>query len=95
MKLILKEIKVISGKVKDEVSKSCEELPHVRFSCKYSLKTLSFINLAPFKTDTDLIDGEWKFAAMVLDRVCLITLCILTVVLSLAIFSSAPNVFVP
>ena len=47
------------------------------------------------KADTDLIDGEWKFAAMVLDRVCLITLCILTVVLTLAIFSSAPEVFVP
>ena len=41
------------------------------------------------------VAGEWKYAAMVMDRLCLVAFLAFTVILSLAVFLSAPHVIVP
>ena len=38
--------------------------------------------------------GDWKFAAMVLDRLCLITFTVFTIIATLAVLAAAPNVIV-
>lgn len=40
------------------------------------------------------LTGEWKYAAMVMDRVCLLTFTAFTIVLTLAILLSAPHLIV-
>ena len=44
--------------------------------------------------DAGIIENEWKFAAMVLDRVCLIAFTCFTVLLSAAVLIAAPHVIV-
>jgi len=44
--------------------------------------------------DAGIIENEWKFAAMVLDRVCLIAFTFFTVLLSAAVLIAAPHVIV-
>jgi len=44
------------------------------------------------EADTQKVCSEWKFAAMVIDRLCLWLFSIFTVVSSGAIFLSAPDV---
>ena len=61
--LILKEIKVITDKIRaDEESSS--------------------------------IEGDWKFAAMVIDRLCLIVYTIFTILATIAVLWTAPHVIV-
>ena len=44
--------------------------------------------------ESDRIRNDWKFAAMVLDRVCLLGFTVFTVVATLALFGTAPHVLV-
>ena len=44
--------------------------------------------------DAGALENEWKFAAMVLDRVCLIAFTSFTVLLSAAVLIAAPHVIV-
>jgi len=41
------------------------------------------------------ITNEWKFAAMVVDRLCLIVFTLFTIIATVAVLASAPQVFVP
>ena len=63
LSLILKEIRVITDKIRDD-------------------------------EDTANIENDWKFAAMVLDRVCLITFTFFTIVATVAVLLSAPHIIV-
>ena len=60
---ILKEIKVITDKIRDEEESSA-------------------------------IEGDWKFAAMVLDRLCLVFFSAFTFVATLAVLAVAPHIIV-
>ena len=40
------------------------------------------------------MESDWKFAAMVLDRLCLVTYTTFTIVATVAMLSTAPHVFV-
>ena len=61
--LILKEIKVITDKIKED-----EEAASV--------------------------EADWKFAAMVLDRLCLVFFTVFTIIATLAVLATAPHVIV-
>ena len=61
--LILKEIKVITDKIRDEEESSA-------------------------------VESDWKFAAMVLDRLCLVVYTLFTIVATVAMLVTAPHVFV-
>jgi len=63
LSLILKEIKVITDKIRDDEEASA-------------------------------IESDWKFAAMVLDRLCLITFTLFTIIATLAVLAAAPHVIV-
>ena len=63
LSLILKELRVITDKIRDE-------------------------------EDTAAIENDWKFAAMVLDRMCLITFTLFTFVATIAVLLSAPHIIV-
>ena len=60
---ILKEIRVISDKIRSE-------------------------------DDAANIENDWKFAAMVLDRICLITFSLFTVLATIVVLAAAPHVIV-
>ena len=59
------------------------------------LKELKFITES-IKNDEKAaaVKNDWKFAAMVLDRLCLIAFTIFTVVATLALFGTAPHILV-
>ena len=40
------------------------------------------------------VEADWKFAAMVLDRLCLITFTLFTIIATLAVLAAAPHVIV-
>ena len=40
------------------------------------------------------VENDWKFAAMVLDRLCLITFTLFTVIATVAVLAAAPHVIV-
>eukprot|EP00090_Calanus_glacialis_P006441 TRINITY_DN15013_c0_g1_i1.p1 TRINITY_DN15013_c0_g1~~TRINITY_DN15013_c0_g1_i1.p1 ORF type:complete len:128 (-),score=7.71 TRINITY_DN15013_c0_g1_i1:453-812(-) len=63
LNLILKEIKVITDKIKDD-------------------------------EESASIEADWKFAAMVLDRLCLVFFTVFTIVATLAVLAAAPHVIV-
>ena len=63
LSLILKEIRVITDKIRDD-------------------------------EDTAAIENDWKFAAMVLDRLCLITFTGFTMLATAALLITAPHVIV-
>ena len=44
--------------------------------------------------DTAAIENDWKFAAMVLDRLCLITFTLFTIIATIAVLLSAPHIIV-
>jgi len=44
--------------------------------------------------DTAAIENDWKFAAMVLDRLCLITFTAFTIIATIAVLAAAPHVIV-
>jgi hypothetical protein len=59
------------------------------------LKELKFITNRLKIQDEELeIIGDWKFAAMVIDRFCLITFTAFTVITTVAVLLSAPNIMV-
>lgn len=41
------------------------------------------------------VTSDWKFAAMVVDRMCLITFTLFTIVATVAVLLSAPHIIVP
>ena len=59
--LILKEIKVITDKIKEE-------------------------------DETAAIEGDWKFAAMVIDRLCLIVYTLFNIIAIVVVLWTAPHV---
>ncbi len=63
MSLILKEIKIITDKIRDD-------------------------------EEAAAIENDWKFAAMVLDRLCLIVFTLFTIVATVAVLAAAPHVIV-
>ena len=44
--------------------------------------------------ESAMIENDWKFAAMVLDRLCLITFTLFTVIATVAVLAAAPHVIV-
>jgi len=63
LSLILKEIKIITDKIRDD-------------------------------EESATIENDWKFAAMVLDRLCLIVFTLFTIVATVAVLAAAPHVIV-
>lgn len=47
------------------------------------------------KDEEDLVIGDWKFAAMVIDRFCLIGLTGYTILTTVILLTSAPHIVVP
>lgn len=50
--------------------------------------------IVALQAEAGALENEWKFAAMVLDRVCLIAFSFFTVLLSAAVLIAAPHVIV-
>ena len=46
------------------------------------------------KDEEDVVIGDWKFAAMVLDRMCLITFSLFTILATIGVLTAAPHVIV-
>lgn len=44
--------------------------------------------------EESLVEADWKFAAIVLDRLCLLAFTLFTVVATVALFSAAPHLFI-
>jgi len=63
LNLILKEIRIITDKIKDD-------------------------------DESAAIEADWKFAAMVLDRLCLLCFTAFTIIATLAVLAAAPHVIV-
>ena len=61
--MIIKEIKVITEKLKDD-------------------------------DEAAAVEADWKFAAMVIDRLCLIVYTLFTIIASVAVIWTAPHVIV-
>ena len=53
-----------------------------------------FLKSFEFQAEAGVLENEWKFAAMVLDRVCLLAFTFFTVLLSAAVLIAAPHVIV-
>ncbi|CAG0912693.1 unnamed protein product [Notodromas monacha] len=59
------------------------------------LKEIRFITDRMRKNEEDLeVTSDWKFAAMVLDRICLIIFTLFTVVATVVVFLSAPHLII-
>ena len=59
------------------------------------LKELKFItSRMKMQEEEAEIIGDWKFAAMVIDRFCLIVFTAFTIITTLAVLCSAPHIFV-
>ena len=59
------------------------------------LKELKFItNRMKIRDEEDEIIMDWKFAAMVIDRFCLITFTAFTIITTIAVLLSAPHIIV-
>ena len=63
LNLILKEIRVITDKIKDD-------------------------------DESAAVEADWKFAAMVLDRLCLVFFTVFTIIATVAVLAAAPHVIV-
>ena len=61
--LILKEIRVITDKIRDD-------------------------------DDSSTIEGDWRFAAMVLDLLCLLFFTVFTIITTVVVMLAAPHVIV-
>ena len=79
VKLILKEIRYLIWS-----SVSCFQSTAFRFLTKRVRE----------KDEEDITISDWKFAAMVIDRFCLIGLSIYTVMTTVVLFISAPHLIV-
>ena len=59
------------------------------------LKELKFItNRMKLQEEEEEVISDWKFAAMVIDRFCLIIFTAFTVITTIAVLCSAPHIFV-
>lgn len=59
------------------------------------LREIRFITARMRKSEEDAeVVGDWKFAAMVVDRMCLIVFTTFTVVATIAVLLSAPRILV-
>lgn len=59
------------------------------------LKELKFItNRMKIRDEEEEIIMDWKFAAMVIDRFCLITFTAFTIITTIAVLLSAPHIIV-
>jgi len=47
-----------------------------------------------YDEESAVIENDWKFAAMVLDRLCLITFTLFTIIATAAVLAAAPHVIV-
>ena len=47
------------------------------------------------RDDDEVVISDWKFAAMVIDRFCLIGLTLYTITTTVIMFVSAPHLIVP
>jgi len=79
----------------------CPTTPLPQASCGSSrelqciLKEIKYItNRLRMKDDEEEIVSDWKFAAMVIDRFCLITFTTFTVITTVAVLLSAPHIIV-
>ena len=60
------------------------------------LRELRFLTKRLRERDEDqLVISDWKFAAMVIDRFCLIGLSLYTLLTTVILFVSAPHLIVP
>ena len=98
LSLILKEIRVITDKVKDASDFLFYHPFHdciQRFVFYLTVSSnLSSIHQIRDDEDTAAIENDWKFAAMVLDRLCLITFTLFTIIATIAVLLSAPHIIV-
>ena len=63
---------------------------------KQILKELRFLTKRlRDKDEEDEVISDWKFAAMVIDRFCLLGLTLYTILTTVILFLSAPHVIVP
>ncbi|XP_018335016.1 acetylcholine receptor subunit alpha-type acr-16-like [Agrilus planipennis] len=61
----------------------------------FILKELQFITTRMKKADEEAeVISDWKFAAMVVDRVCLIIFTLFTIIATVAVLLSAPHIIV-
>jgi nicotinic acetylcholine receptor len=51
-------------------------------------------NRLKLKDEEDEVVSDWKFAAMVIDRFCLITFTTFTIITTVAVLLSAPHIVV-
>ena len=79
--LILKEIKVITDKV--------------FVSSQMMVVTRYFFAQVKDEDEAAAVEADWKFAAMVIDRLCLIVYTLFTIIASLTVLWTAPHVIVP
>ena len=74
-------------------SHSCSASANRELQC--ILKELKFItNRMKIRDEEEEIIMDWKFAAMVIDRFCLITFTLFTVITTIAVLLSAPHIIV-
>ena len=79
-------------KIDDNVSHTC----YSRSDLSAVIKEVKYITDKMRKDDDDgEIQGDWRFAAMVIDRLCLCGFSVFTVTSTCAILFSAPNIFNP
>ena len=63
---------------------------------KCNLNLISNINIQVKDEDeAAAVEADWKFAAMVIDRLCLIVYTLFTIIASLTVLWTAPHVIVP
>ena len=58
------------------------------------LKTFPHQSLLRDDDESAATENDWKFAAMVLDRLCLLTFTLFTIVATVAVLAAAPHVIV-
>ena len=74
-------------------SHNCSATANRELQC--ILKELKFItNRMKIRDEEEEIIMDWKFAAMVIDRFCLITFTAFTVITTIAVLMSAPHIIV-
>lgn len=66
---------------------------HFLLFLKYFVHHVTFLQMRKDDEDAD-ISRDWKFAAMVVDRLCLIIFTLFTIIATLAVLLSAPHIMV-
>ena len=94
--LILKKLKKKLGKSKvTDVAIDFFVVKQAQCDLQAITRELRFITsrLKKREEESDMI-ADWKFAAMVVDRICLIIFTLFTVIATLAVLLSAPHIIV-